>query len=161
MLDYREYGEYKWNKERLDKLHPDLFDNMELFLQLPHDTARKVVMELLYGLAAANELSIMFSAFWLWKIPTDWFSCHLRDIVETVKPSVFDINDDYDYCRLLDTFGYQPELLKLVVAIGLEQSNPEVVAFAKEHEGVDCYMGFYEATMKHMGYIGVISPKNI
>jgi len=103
-------------KAELNAIHPNLADDLGQVAGLSEQIGERVMEAILHrGCQAQNERNITLGRMAAAETPHDWFVEH----VERTAARVLNLDDDWDYLRLLEMCeNIDTELLKRLVARG-------------------------------------------
>lgn len=117
-------------REGLNKLHPDLADNLHSLPTLEQSVASLAVKFLLsLACQASNSANIQLGRNGLASIPRNW----LLSNIEREAQLLLDMDDEWEYRRLAEVyFELDVNLSKKLARLGQESKNEEVVEAATD-----------------------------
>lgn len=117
-------------RDSLNKLHPDLADNLHSLPTLEQSVASLAVQFLLaLACQASNSANIQLGRDGLESIPRNW----LLSTIEREAQIVLDMDDEWEYRRLSEVyFELDVDLAKKLARLGQKSKNEEVVEAATD-----------------------------
>lgn len=119
--------------EQMDTFEEGLWAHPERIVELSPDTARQVIAYLLGSTCqATNDAPIMLGRRALYTMPRTW----LVERIEQVASDVIDLQDEWEYRRLLELYCcLDDDLAQSLASQGLSSSNSEVQETAQDYLG--------------------------
>lgn len=118
-------------KAELDALWPNISADLSLVATLPADAADRIVEAILRrGCQAQNDCNIRLGREAAAEVPRDW----ILDRVEVIAERVLNLEDEWEYRRLLELYGGLDEgLVRRLVARGRLSDVPEIREAAEDY----------------------------
>lgn len=116
--------------DAINKITDEGYSNIKSLNELPIDKAREILSILLeFACKGQTHAYINISRKLILQIPLNWLLDNFIIVVETT----IDLNDEWEYRRLLELASYiSKELLKWGVDIGLNSKNTEINEAAED-----------------------------
>lgn len=117
-------------KQRLDAIYPRLWDALDRVPALPAETQAALLREALeMACTAQNMRNITLGRETLWALPREWL---LRNL-ETAAQSTLNLDDDWEYRRLLEVAWHMDlDLIRRLIQQGIQGDDSGVQATAQE-----------------------------
>ena len=117
-------------RDHLNKLYPDLADNLHMLPSLDQSIVSLAVQLLLsYACQSSNTGNITLGRNGLKSIPRSW----LLSNIEKEAQLILDMDDEWEYRRLAEVyFELDVDLAKKLAQLGQESKNEEVVDAATD-----------------------------
>ena len=117
--------------ERINNIYPNAYNWVEKIDELPLAIGKKILSEILEtGCKAQNEANIMLGRRTAKRLPRYWLFDHL----EEVALSSIDIDDEWEYRRLIELIQEaEPKLMKKFIELGLSSKGAEIREAAEDY----------------------------
>ena len=118
-------------KKQMDAFPKGLWSQLELIPMLEPDVRKDIIQYLLeLACQCQNMRNITLGRESLWSLPREWLIQHIESYAEPL----LQLEDEWEYRRLAEVYeGLDGDLLRRLIARGLESRNPDIREAAADY----------------------------
>ncbi|MDB5344436.1 MAG: hypothetical protein JWP89_2813 [Schlesneria sp.] len=114
----------------INNVHPGAADHLEDVHELKKESVYAIFQEILRYATATSELALLAGRRYFNLLSPDW----VRENISDAVPQMIDMNDEWDYRRLLEALSPKyPDLVDQFAKLGTLSDNPEIVEAATDY----------------------------